>query len=164
MKKPTGVREKKRQQLFTRRSYQMYRNMESRARLLLGASFQMPYQIEEFRDFVKLALNAGPLKYGTHSKCPYFPDEDLTVRNFSIDHRVPLSRLADEYKKEGHNWENLIVCSKSANLAKGEMTDTEFRALLDVLYSERFTAASRKDVIGRLKAGASIKRLRFLRR
>jgi hypothetical protein len=163
-KKP-GVLEKRRHQIFMRRSYQAYKDLERRfneteeglkrrPRKLL-----LPFSLEQLRDRIKVALNEGIW-------CPYLGQmEKLTVRNFSVDHVVPISRGGSV-----SSFGNLIVCSRSANLAKGEMTGAEFQELIGMMTDAADNGANAwpreamMDVIGRLKAGAAVKRLRFLGR
>ena len=53
--------------------------------------------------------------------------EKLTAKNFSVDHAAPISRGGS------HKLDNLIVCSRSGNLAKGVMTLKEFSKLRDAM-------------------------------
>jgi hypothetical protein len=150
-KKP-GVLEKRRHQIFMRRSYHAYRNLERRDAEIRGIQSKaiLPFTLEQLRGRIKTALNDLRV-------CPYLPEEKLTVRNFSIDHAMPVHRGGSV-----SSFDNLIVCSRSANLAKGEMTDGEFRSLIRLMHE--WPRESMMDVIGRLKAGAAVKRLQFLGR
>jgi 5-methylcytosine-specific restriction endonuclease McrA len=141
---PQSKRAAKQQALFMRRSYSAYRDIRKRAGLLED----LPYTLAELREEVRKALEQG--------ECPYLAPFGvlLTVKNFSLDHRTPLSRGGEE------ELFNLIVCSRSANLAKGVLTEQEFRKMLKVL--ETMPEEASRDVIGRLKAGAAVIRLKFL--
>jgi 5-methylcytosine-specific restriction endonuclease McrA len=164
-KKP-GVLEKRRHQIFMRRSYQAYKDLERRynEQIFSGPSkkrkkLPLPFTLEQLRDRIKVALNEGIW-------CPYLGQlEKLTVRNFSVDHVVPIARGGSVF-----SFDNLIVCSRSANLAKGEMTGKEFQELIGMMTDAADNGANAwprealMDVIGRLKAGAAVKRLRFLGR
>jgi hypothetical protein len=70
-----------------------------------------------------------------------------------VDHATPLSRGGS------HKLDNLIVCSRSGNLAKGIMTQEEFNKLLDAMTN--ISPEASLDLIGRLKTGAAVIRLRF---
>jgi hypothetical protein len=162
-KKQPSVHEKRRHQLFMKRSYQMYRDLEKRFNVTDDGLMRsprkrkLPFALEQLRDLVRVALNE-------QIHCPYLPLEKLSVKNFSLDHKIPVSRggrIAD--------LGNLLICSKSANLAKGEMTSEEFGNLVLLMQGgleglPPWPPASMNDVIGRLKAGAAVKRLRFLGR
>jgi 5-methylcytosine-specific restriction endonuclease McrA len=126
-----------------RRSYDMYRDLRKRT-----DEKKLPFEVEELREMIRRTID--------NKFCPYFGrfDGTVTTKNFSVDHRIPTSR-------EGTNeLSNLIVCCRSANLAKGALTDEEFEKVLDVL--ESLPEIARNDVLGRLKAGAAVVRLQFL--
>jgi 5-methylcytosine-specific restriction endonuclease McrA len=150
-----------------RRSYEIYKHLVERVIELnpaLAAAKKkklpvLPFTLEFLRDAIKEKLNEGPNANGKHSKCPYLPDVDLTVKTFSLDHRVPISRGGDPAA-----WDNLKICSRSANLIKGELTEDEFLDLLATMEDGHWPQQARQDLFGRLKAGAAVKRLQFLRR
>ncbi len=154
-KKQPGVLEKRRHQIFMRRSYQAYRDLEKRLNETddgLKRSTkkkQLPFTLEQLRERIRLSINEGIW-------CPYLGQiEKLTVRNFSIDHAVPVSRGGSL-----SSFDNLVVCSRSGNFAKGELTGEEFARMMQLI--QDWPREAMMDVIGRLKAGAAVKRLRFL--
>jgi 5-methylcytosine-specific restriction endonuclease McrA len=85
-------------------------------------------------------------------QCPYCYTV-ITPRNFSMDHRVPLSRGGL------HDIANVTICCKACNTAKGQLTDQEYAKLLHFLCTNYIQAAQR-DILARLKAGAR----RFMRK
>lgn len=57
----------------------------------------------------------------------YYSNEQLKHTDFSIDHKQPLIR-------GGSNMiENLCICTKAMNTAKGQMTEQEFKQLLKLI-------------------------------
>jgi hypothetical protein len=91
------------------------------------------------------------------------------LRQTAIGTRYPLAFCGSESPASGfpdhggsHKLDNLIVCSRSGNLAKGIMTQQEFKKLLDAMVN--MSSEARSDLIGRLKAGAVVGRLRFVGR
>jgi CRISPR/Cas system Type II protein with McrA/HNH and RuvC-like nuclease domain len=159
-KKKPGVMEKRRHQIFMRRSYQAYRDLEKRCAELDPAKAAakkkakkplLSFTLDQLRELIKVSINEGVW-------CPYLGQiEKLTVRNFSVDHVMPVSRGGSP-----DSFDNLVVCSRSGNFAKGEMTGEEFAKLMQLI--QDWPRESMMDVIGRLKAGAAVKRLRFLGR
>ena len=137
-----GYREKRAHVLFMRRSYQAYRALKERA------GEELPFTLNELRILVELAINL--------KDCEYLGvlGEKVTSRNFSIDHATPVSRGGT------HELENIVVCSHSANLAKGILTRVEFLKVVSVL--KEMPPEASADFLGRLKAGGAVIRLRFL--
>ena len=149
MTKPMGIMEKRRHALFMRRTYTIYRHLEERASSFLGAK-PMPFDLKALRDAVQAKLG---------TPCPYLPEVILTAKNFSLDHAMPVSRGGDVAA-----WSNLVICSSTANLAKGELTRDEFTDLVLTMEDGHWPRVAVQNVLGRLKAGGSITRLRFLSR
>jgi 5-methylcytosine-specific restriction endonuclease McrA len=89
--------------------------------------------VEELRLQIRAAIDDGT--------CPYLGvfGEKLTAKNFSLDHATPISRGGS------HQLDNLIVCSRSGNLAKGIMTREEFNELLDAMLNMSPEASSDSD-------------------
>lgn len=79
----------------------------------------------------------------------HYTGEKITLAKSQIDHKEPLERGGS------NDFENLCLCSPSANRAKGAMTEAEFKALLALVTS--FPDGGR-DVLRRLKASAFIYR------
>lgn len=72
-------------------------------------------------------------------------NKSLAVEDCSLDHKTPVSR-------EGSNRrENLVVCCKRCNFAKGDMNSNEFLALMAVLRSQSFADGGER-VLRRLVA------------
>lgn len=59
----------------------------------------------------------------------YYTGVPLKPTDFSVDHKQPLNRGG------GNEIDNLCVCTKQINTTKGNMTENEFRCLLDFLSS-----------------------------
>lgn len=55
--------------------------------------------------------------------CAYSGDQ-MTKDSFTVDHRQPLHRGGT------NDFDNLCLCTKAMNLAKGTMTEAEFRSLM----------------------------------
>ena len=72
--------------------------------------------------------------------------EPITVRNFSLDHKIPVSRGGT---LEAYNAE--IICLP-CNQRKGALTDCEFYALISLLHDLNSEAS--QDVLRRLRAGS----------
>ena len=149
MTKPMGVMEKRRHALFMRRTYTIYRHLQERAKEI-NPKNRLPFDLKALRDAVQV-------KIGT--PCPYLPEVILTAKNFSLDHAIPVSRGGNVAA-----WANLMICSSTANLAKGELTRDEFTDLILTMEDGHWPRVAVQDLLGRLKAGASVKRLRFLGR
>ncbi len=81
--------------------------------------------------------------------CPYCGCR-LSEKNFSVDHSQPLTRNG------GYALENLTVCCKPCNTAKGILTRDEFTQLSELARSWPDCAAN--NLFGRLKAGGIIVR------
>ena len=118
------------------RSLSAYNNMTARCG-------KLPFTVADLRNNIQGALKR-PCFY---LRMPF------TIKDFSLDHMTPISRGGDS------SLDNLVVCSRSANLAKGNMNYGEFESLMSLLRT--FPVEARNDVIGRLKAGGAAKRLRF---
>lgn len=145
--KDAKIREKKYYALFMKRSAGIYSGMRARRRKLEGQSDKMlPFTIASLRIMLEHAINGA---------CPYCTQE-ITVKTMSADHKIPVER--------GGKWgsQNIEIICRSCNLAKGRTTRAEFGRIMDVL--NEFDPKVRNEVLGRLKAGASVIRLQFLKR
>jgi 5-methylcytosine-specific restriction endonuclease McrA len=139
-------REKKQYALFMKRTASIYSNMRNRRRKLEGQDDKMlPFTIDRLRGSIEDCLG---------SSCVYC-DEKITVKNVSVDHSTPVER--------GGAWKlsNLDIICRSCNLAKNNLTRNEFQELMQTLRG--FPVRVQNGVLGRLKAGATVVRLRFLR-
>lgn len=107
---------------------------------------QLPFDLAALREYIESRLGK-PCRY-----CR----EKLKPKTMACDHRTPVSR--------GGTWElkNCQAVCQSCNLAKGNLTSKEFEAVYAVLAT--IDPAAKRQFIGRLKAGASVARLRFLKR
>jgi len=130
--------------LFMRRTYSMFRHMCERADKVPTS---VPFTLKELR--------RTAIAYVFGGRCQYCI-EPLKPKTFSLDHRVPIER--------GGSWEmsNLDVICDPCNRAKGTMTGDEFVAVLRVLRT--MPDATRREVLGRLKAGAAMRRLTLVKR
>jgi hypothetical protein len=87
------------------------------------------------------------LKLGT--RCPY-AGELISMRNFSGDHDVPVSR-------GGTFWfANLRIVSQRGNEVKGKLTHDEFMRLLETL--DAMDPVAKQDILRRLRAGGKVLR------
>jgi hypothetical protein len=89
--------------------------------------------VEELRVQIREAIDDG-----TCASLGAF-GEKRTAKNFSVDHATPVSRGGS------HKLDNLIVCSRSDNLAKGIMTPEELNKLLDAMAHKSPEASSDLD-------------------
>jgi len=152
-RKKKQTREQQRHQVFMRRSYATYKHMLERVKQTLPespkrlrAAAALPFTLDDLREYAKSRM--GKL-------CRYCK-ETLTPKSMSIDHRKPVMR--------GGSWEmrNIQVVCASCNTAKGNLTSKEFARVYRVLAT--IDPAAKRQFLGRLKAGAAIFKLRFLRR
>ncbi len=146
--KPQTTREKKRHSLFMRRTLSVFNNMKARHKKVYPKADNIDgIDLEQIRVIVQSAIRGRACRY-----C----GEGITEKNFSIDHLTPLER--------GGEWRlrNLQVITKGCNTAKGRLTHEEFSRLMSVL--REFPPEVMREVLGRLKAGASVIRLQFLGR
>lgn len=145
--KDAKPREKKQYALFMKRTGSIFQTMRQRRKKLAEtATGDLPFALEEFRSKIELALG----------KPCFFCNELITLKNFSADHRLPAER--------GGSWRltNIRIVCKACNGAKGRMTEHEFCLLMNTLFLLK--PKVRREVLGRLKAGASVIRLRFIKR
>lgn len=105
---------------------------------------ELPFSVSEYREIVHASLS---------SPCPYC-GEALKAKEFSCDHETPLERGGSP-----DLWNLRIICL-SCNKAKGRLNAVEFSYLMELLFS--WEQRVRNELLGRLKAGASVLRLRFL--
>jgi 5-methylcytosine-specific restriction endonuclease McrA len=79
-------------------------------------------------------------------ECPYCHQKPH-YKQLSIDHIQPRSREGSSQP------ENLVFCCKTCNLSKGDLTGTEFKALMDFLSK---WPLMKESVLGRLRAGGAV--------
>lgn len=110
------------------------------------AAAELPFILDDLREYMQSRLGK-PCRY-----CK----ELLKPKTMACDHRIPVSR--------GGDWRlaNCQAVCQSCNLAKGNLTSKEFDRVYGVLAT--IDPVAKRQFIGRLKAGASVARLRFLRR
>ena len=122
--------------IFMERTKHIYRHQEERA-AKLGVA--LDYSRDELRAFVKHRLGVAP-------GC-YYCGSLLNELNFSFDHKQPVSRggtfLLD----------NLCCCCESCNLAKHDLTESEYAQLLNVICT--WTEEARKRFLARLRFGGN---------
>jgi hypothetical protein len=102
----------------------------------------------EFLDFTVDTLR-DKIAEALEKPCPYCA-QPVTLRNFSPDHKQPLSR--NGY----HCPENVAICCRVCNFANGMLTDAEYRALL--MLTKEWPPAIRSDFFARLRGG--VRRMR----
>ncbi len=112
----------------------MYHGHKKRAR---KAGAAITYSLSQLRQLVQTAID---------SVCPHC-HEPLCLANISIDHAQPVCRSGPD----GFEFDNLEVCCRECNLAKGPLTDDEFDALLRILAS--FPKPIAENTLARLRAG-----------
>ncbi|MEN9755855.1 MAG: endonuclease [Pseudomonadota bacterium] len=101
-------------------------------------------------DFYLFLLTYEP-RIETYRKRQYLTCEytgaRVPITDIELDHKQPVSRNGS-FKI----W-NLAITSKKTNQQKGQLTSMEFARLLDLL--DEFDKDAKKDVLARLRAGAS---------
>jgi len=131
-RKPGETLEHCRQRILMSRSANIYRHQRE---LAARSGCELDYSLQGLRDGIMLKLG---------ERCPY-AGELITVRNFSADHDVPVSR-------GGSFWfENLRIVSERGNEVKGKLTHDECMRLLETLAV--MDPAAKQDVLRRLRAG-----------
>jgi 5-methylcytosine-specific restriction endonuclease McrA len=123
----------KKKKTFIRRSYDIYRHQRDRAKPI-----ELDYTLEDLRELVSTYLDA---------KCPHC-ESKLTVRNFGIDHNLPVVRGGE------HKLDNLRVMCMSCNTIKGPLTSIEFMKLLQFLKTLPLDIET--NIKARMKAGSRI--------
>lgn len=100
----------------------------------------------------RLLLNfSDELHYGNLGMgivCSYCR-EIVRCLDAGADHGMPLSRGG------GNTSDNIIICHKKCNLAKGDMSGDEFRKLREWI-SENFSASTANNLMSRLRAAGWI--------
>jgi 5-methylcytosine-specific restriction endonuclease McrA len=136
-RKPGETLEHWRQRILMSRSANIYRHQRE---LAAQSGRELDYSLQQLRDDIRLKLG---------KRCPY-TGELITVRNFSVDHDVPVSR-------GGTFWfANLRIVSRRGNEVKGKLTRDEFMRLLETL--DAMDPAAKQDVLRRLRAGGKMLR------
>jgi hypothetical protein len=119
------------------RSANIYRHQ---VELAAQSGCKLDYSLSELRKAIMLKLG---------TRCPY-AGELISVRNFSGDHDVPVSR-------GGTFWfENLRIVSQRGNEVKGKLTQYEFMRLLETL--DAMDPVAKQDILRRLRAGGKVLR------
>jgi hypothetical protein len=85
------------------------------------------------------------IEYEMQTPCIYC-DQEITVKNFSIDHSQPTSRDG------AHRFQNIHVCCLRCNQIKGALTTGEFTQLRMLL--DGFEPVARRDIRARLRSCA----------
>lgn len=139
--------------VLMKRSQTIYSGMKARAK---KGYADVPFTLDEFREWLSV-------KFGNdgEARCEY-SGEMILVENFSVDHRIPISRCGS------FALENLALCTEKQNLRKGNMTRDEFRRLkeyIDIyLPHEVQTAIWRKLEVGDVQRFRHFQRQRKLGR
>jgi 5-methylcytosine-specific restriction endonuclease McrA len=123
--------------LITRRTNNIFNSQKRRAKQHHSA---LNYKIGDLHAIVRAQLGHA---------CPYCC-EGLTAKNFSADHRQPVSRSGR------HKIDNLVICCERCNQTKGMMNDLEFIDLLNSL--DHFPPNVRANTLSRLRAGGKMMR------
>jgi 5-methylcytosine-specific restriction endonuclease McrA len=120
---------------FNRITNDRFQNHRKRARL---ANATIDYDLEYYRAIVKVEIG---------QPCPYCFQE-LTLKNHSADHQTPTAR-GGSYTKE-----NLGICCRRCNQAKGILTLEEFESLLAL--TRTWPDSVRTNTLARLRAGSKL--------
>jgi len=112
------------QELIKKKSQNFRANSLSRAKKAghSTASIPMPKAVAEW-------INRQPMiekRKRLYFSC-YLTNDLIPIAKIEIDHRVPVSRGGN------YSLNNLGITSKRINAAKGNRTEQEFKALLDVI-------------------------------
>jgi len=91
------------------------------------------------REAIEAWLREQPLPLTCH-----YSDIKITLHNMHVDHRTPVARGGD------NSLANLCLTSAHMNTAKGQMTEHEFKALLELISQWEDKGA---NLIKRLKQG-----------
>lgn len=137
-KKTTRRKRMTLEQIFLKRSSSIYNGQKKRAR---DAGVLLPYTLDDLRGLIRRAIE--------NKRCTYCCRE-LTPKNISVDHRIPLCRNGS------FSFSNLFACDLTCNLAKGPLTEIEWREICHV--TNTWTNDSRTNLFSRLKAGARVVR------
>jgi 5-methylcytosine-specific restriction endonuclease McrA len=123
-----------RESKFKQRTLTIYKHQVERA-----AEFKITvgYTLEDFREFVRSALEKGTC---------YYCGSRITVAGFVADHKNPIAR-GGSFSRE-----NLAVCCAPCNFRKGTLTSSEFNRLSQFLQAE-FPTEVVSDIWKRLTIG-----------
>jgi 5-methylcytosine-specific restriction endonuclease McrA len=135
-RKPGETLQHLRHRIFMARTANIYRHQRELAE---KAGCSLMIDLDWLRKRVAFILTEpGPVCYYCH--------ERLTVRTFSLDHRIPVSR--------GGSFElsNLDVICLTCNQTKGLLSAYEFQLLVDMI--DGWLPEARADVKRRLRAGS----------
>jgi 5-methylcytosine-specific restriction endonuclease McrA len=124
------------------RTYTIYSHQ---AILADKANAKLDYGLPELRTLVAASLGTD---------CQYC-HEKLRGRNFSLDHKVPISRGGS------FSFRNLDVICAHCNMSKSELTSEEFSRLNELLND--FDGRGKRNVLRRLSMGAKAFRLLYIR-
>lgn len=117
---------------FTRRTNNIYHGHKARAR---RDGQELEYDLRGLRAYVRAAPTT----------CPYCR-RLLTAATFALDHVTPASR--------GGRWilMNIVTCCQACNEQKGNLTGTEFCALLALIHA--WPPVAQVQLLTRLRAGS----------
>jgi 5-methylcytosine-specific restriction endonuclease McrA len=99
---------------------------------------QLDYTLEQLRQAVAWTIG---------KPCPYCTIP-ITVKTFSIDHKIPVARAGS------FEWSNTQIIDIRCNQIKGTMTEEEYRTFLTDL--AKIPEPIRKNIMARMRAGAAI--------
>lgn len=121
-----------------RRTANIYGAQKRRA---AKAGAGLDYTLSDLRLWCRIAV--------IDTRC-YYCDGAVTEANLSADHAMPVGR--------GGSWdrENIRICCKRCNRAKGALCALEYRQLLDL--AGTWPDVARESILRRLQAGAAIVR------
>jgi 5-methylcytosine-specific restriction endonuclease McrA len=128
------MKAKFRESKFKQRTLTIYKHQVERA-----AEFKITvgYTLEDFREFVRSALEQGVC---------YYCKAKITVASFVADHKNPIAR-GGSFSRE-----NLAICCAPCNFRKGVLTSSEFNRLIQFLQDE-FLPEVVSDIWKRLTVG-----------
>jgi len=127
---------KRQQQIFTRRSLSIVRNLNERLKKL------------GYSERVSIGLVRDALGDAIGKQCPYC-EETITPRTMSLDHPTPLSR--------GGSPAMLQVCCLKSNREKGCLTAAEFTKFLEDVST--YSKEAQREIHRKMRAGGAFFRL-----
>lgn len=128
------------QRIFMQRTLNIFSNHKRKAR---DIGKRLGYTVDDLRGMTSKALG--------HGSC-VFCHRTLTVKNFGVDHKRPLSRGG------GMTFNNLLICCMACNESKGACDLVEWREILQVV--NQWTHEMKTNFLARLRAGSRFAKLR----
>lgn len=119
--------------LFISRTRQVVANHRAKAK---EKGQRCKYTLQEIREELIPFMASG---------C-WYCNEKITVKNFSLDHAIPISRLGK------FTLDNLRIICLKCNQTKGALTDVEFSELLEL--AKKWPPEAQQDIRRRLRAGS----------